>query len=135
MARYHNITETEMHDFLTKQGFTKIDGLAKELVYGQRKKRNDIPLSLRVYTGIVPGSDSREVGTDAIRVCLFTKVGDKIRPVASARRVHRVKGWKQNLQDRLDNWEGAIVLCKCGKLMNKRKGPYGAFFGCTSYPA
>lgn len=136
-ARYVNVSETEMHEFLTPQGFKRIqiEGTV-ELVYGKRVHQDDLQLTLRVYTGIDPSGSSRGVGDDAIRVSLFMRQENRIVKLGGSKRVHRVAGWRANLQNRLDNWldEFPKHKCKCGYPMVPRKGTKGAFLGCSNFP-
>jgi hypothetical protein len=117
-----------------------------ELVWGKRVDKpllngDKLPLSLRVYTGINPSGDSRGVGEDAMRVNLFARKTDAqgqpiIIKLAGSKRVHRVAGWKANLQNRIDRWAEGMKLCpKCGMPMVERKGTNGKFLGCLGYPA
>lgn len=136
MAKYHPITEIEAWDFLVPQGFFETDfpGV-KEIVFSKRVDVDGLPLSLRVYTGINPDGNSRTVGEDAIRCVLFWRMPDGvIKKIATSKRVHRVEGWKTNLQDRIDNLKPG-PRCQCGAPMVSRKGKNGEFYGCASYPA
>lgn len=138
-AHYTNITKSQMEEFLLPQGFREISlpGTA-EAVYGKRVDQDDLKLTLRVYTGISRFGLSRAVGKDAIRVCLFIKLEEeKILKLGGSKRVHRVEGWKTNLQSRLDNWLDFLPKHKCpdcGSPLVPRKGKNGAFLGCTSWP-
>lgn len=139
MAEYQAITIEEMDRFLTGQGFVRIDlpGTV-EAVYAKRvhlAKNQILPLSLRVYTSIDANGLGRGIGKDAIRVVLFTR-DEQNRPVkiSGGRRVHRVKGWKSNLSDRLRDWMTGLEQCECGSLMRVVKGPNGKFLGCARYP-
>jgi len=131
MATFYNIPLAEMKAFLEGQGFLPLLlPEAKERVWGKIVRAGDDPnnprltCSLRVYTGI-EGGDSRDVGKDAIRVCLFWRSGPGMLPVmvGGSKRVHRVKGWKKNLQDRIDKWEEAVgpACPACGSPMVARK--------------
>ena len=138
MAEFYNIPKAEMEEFLQEQGFMEvlIPGTI-ELVYGKRISQDDLQLTLRVYTGIGPGGHSRDKGKDAIRVGLYlrTKDGQRIVRLGGSKRVHRVKGWKENLQKRLDTWEMPKHACeKCRMPMIPRKGKNGLFLGCSGYP-
>lgn len=139
MAQYYDISLQEMSDFLVPQGFKQIslDGV-QEVVFGRRVDFESFPLTLRVYTGISKyGGHSRMVGKDAIRVNLFYRKNDRIFKLGGSKRVHRVMGWKANLQSRLDDWlNHPLEKCKkCGSLMVPRKTKTGkVFLGCTSYP-
>jgi len=137
MATYHNITQEEILNFLTPLGFQQIalPG-TKELVYGKRIPHK-LPLTLRVYSGINPDGNSRGVGEDAIRVNLFWRnQSGEVKKVGGSKRVHRVAGWKNNLKNRLDNWEQDFVICTCGSPMVERKNfkDNSMFLGCCNYP-
>ena len=73
MSKFTNITKSEMQDFLGTLGFAEISiPNCNESVFAKRIDKNGIPLSMRVYTGIV-ASESRGCGEDAIRVNVFAK--------------------------------------------------------------
>lgn len=137
MAHFYNVTQAEIEEFLVPQGFTKI-ALPKttELVYGKRVDRDGIQLTLRVYTGIEAGV-SRSVGEDAMRAAVFLRTADgTVKMAGGSKRVHRVEGWKKNLQNRLDKWAELLgpACPRCKSLMVERKGSSGKFYGCTSFP-
>ena len=138
-AEFVNIKLEEMDAFLTERGFQPITLAGTvEKVYAKRVDKAGITLSLRVYTG-VEGGESRGVGEDAIKIMLFTKnASGKICKVGGSKRVNRVKGWKSNLQARLDKWDDVLpdvcACAKCGSLMVRRAGKNGDFLGCTGYP-
>lgn len=137
MATYHNITREEMEAFLLPQGFQQITlPNTFELVYAKRVDHHGLALSLRVYSGIVPSGDSRGVGKDAIRVNLFWKnASGEIKKVGGSKRVHRVKGWRFNLGDRLFQWQQQFKQChNCGSPMVERQGKNGKFWGCGNFP-
>ena len=141
-TQYYPVTLQEMDTFISaySNGLAKPDSyMGSEWFY-----QWNITDSLRVivWTGIPANSGhSRPVGQDAIRVTLLGKVGttDRYKPLAKQRRVHRVKGWKANLQSRLDNiTEQATPVCPvCGghtvQRMNRQSGE--PFYGCLAYPA
>lgn len=137
MATYQNITQEEVESFLLPQGFQQISlPGTKELVYGKRIDADGLALSLRVYTGINPNGQSREVGTDAMRCNIFWRnAEDELKKVATSKRVHRVAGWRKNLQSRLDELKIERKCSDCGSPMVRRKGSNGEFFGCASFPA
>lgn len=156
MAKYYNISVDEMDEFLLHQGFARIPPAmlvgTRELVYGKRVDNSGIPLTVRIYTGIDPTGQSRDVGEDAMRVALFTKVPDPQNPskmvakqLFGSKRVNRVAGWAKNLQSRINEVMGKATqqkLCdKCGLPMILREGkskstgnPY-SFYGCSGYPS
>lgn len=138
-AEYANITADEMTEFLIPQGFSLIElPNTRELVFGKRVDLEDLTLSLRIYTGIEPTGASREVGSDAIRANIFWRRPDgEVRKVASSKRVHRVKGWKDNLAKRLAELKIEKRCSVCGAPMVKRKvfkNQKDEFYGCASYP-
>ena len=138
MAEYVNISYEDMKSFLEPQGFSEIlIPKTAEAVWAKRVHQGNYQLSLRVFTGIVHAA-SREVGEDAIRVCLFVRnEKGKISLVSGSKRVHRVKGWRENLQNRLDTWLELFpneACPKCNNLMVPRSGKNGTFLGCSDYP-
>ncbi len=146
MATFTPITQQDAEAFLFPQGFAPVtlDGVS-ELVYGKRVDRDGLTLSLRVYTGINPNGESREKGTDAIRVTLFWRRPDgEIKMASGSKRVHRVEGWRKNLQARIDTIQPGRACTevhvvdgkpvKCGAPMVERKSKRGKFLGCTNYP-
>jgi hypothetical protein len=133
MAKSIHISRTDMANFLSRQGFmeVKIPG-TREMVMGRIVAPG---MCLRVYTS-VEGEQTRDNGEDAIRCVLVTKVADNTRIVGSDRRVHRVEGWKANLQNRLDNWRDQLgpTCPKCGAPTTRRRSRRGFFWGCSNYP-
>jgi len=130
-----------MAEFLEGQGFRtiSIEGCFK-YVWAKRVDRDGLQLSLRIYSGINFDGQSRGVGDDAIRVVCFWRDGDgAIHKVGGDKRVHRVKGWKANLQNRLDKWEeGLGPKCpKCGAPMRlrepKKQQTWKPFYGCLRW--
>jgi hypothetical protein len=137
MATYVPITQEEAEEFLLPQGFQQIalPG-TKELVYAKRVDADGLVLSLRVYTGINPNGQSRDVGKDAMRCNIFWRKDDgELKKVATSKRVHRVAGWRKNLQSRLDELKIERKCSDCGSPMVERKGQNGKFLGCASFPA
>ena len=137
MAQYVMIQRKEMVDFLEGRGFKLLsfDDI-QELIYGKRVRHD---LSLRIYTSIVE-EGARGVGSDAIRCTLMYRdpTTKQIYPVGKNRHVHRVKGWKKNLDNRINNWEQALgpVCTQCKSLMVKRHSSKtsNGFWGCITYP-
>jgi hypothetical protein len=86
-----------------------------ELVYGKVVHIGDYRLSLRVYTAVNPGGESRGKGTDAIRVQLFHKVQnggkEQILPVGRPQKCLRVASWRDKGTDALGrSVQGAFGL-------------------------
>jgi DNA topoisomerase-1 len=137
MANFTNITKSEMQDFLGNLGFAEITiPNCNESVFAKRIDKNVIPLSMRIYTGIV-SSESRGCGEDAIRVNVFAKtLKNELKKVVSCRRVNRVSGWRKNLESRIHEvfHKSPSQSCNCGNPMVLREGKFGEFLGCTNYP-
>ncbi len=112
-----------------------------ELVYGRRvtMQASDRQLTLRVYTTI-DANGTREKGSDAIRIVLFYRhvengVAERPRIIGGERKCLRVKGWKANIQSRIDKWPEMIgpPCPKCQGPTAERDGPRGKFWGCIRY--
>ena len=139
MAAHHtNVTQSEIEEHLLPQGFKQITVAgAVELVYAKRVDRDNLQLSLRVYSGINPSGNSRGCGEDAMRCAIFWRKPDgSVKMAGGSKRVHRVQGWRKNLQNRLDRWEELLgPSCpECGSPMVERDGKNGKFYGCSDYP-
>lgn len=136
MSEYYEIPKDEMEGFMTTSRFSpvQVPGTA-ELVY--ERPVNDC-LSVRVYSSITEQlGGARDVGEDAIRVVVWAIESKVI--VASEKRVHRVRGWRSNLGDRIARAilrieRDEIASCACGGYWVKRTGKYGEFYGCSDYP-
>jgi len=145
MAEYYPISEAEMSEFLVAQGFQPVSLPGTlELVWGKIVRRGSCVCSLRVYSGINPNGASRDVGKDAIRVTLHWRdAGGVIQKVGGSKRVHRVRGWRDNLQNRIDKWEEALgpPCPKCAAPMVqrtvKKDGPNKGkkFWSCVTWKA
>jgi hypothetical protein len=138
MSVFCDIPRNEMEQFLTPQGFRLIalPGV-RELVFGKRVDRPGRQLTLRIYTSIDPDGVCRSVGTDAIRATLFEKGTDgQVHMVGGSRRVHRVQGWRHNLQTRINRWQSLLgpECPKCNALMVFKKTPKGIFWACSRFP-
>jgi hypothetical protein len=144
LTGFYPINRDEMEDLLYSLDFPrehnplKIAGTT-ELVYGRGFKLGEHPIALRVYSSIWPSGEARSVGGDSIKVCLLVRRPDgEIRAIGKAKRVHRVKGWRKNLTQRIfDMVESisSIVLCpKCKLPMAKRKAKQSEFYGCSDFP-
>lgn len=136
---FQNITATEMSEFLTGQGFQQmtLPGTV-ELVYGKIVYVGDHRLSLRIYTAINPSGESREKGSDAIRVQLFWMYDGKPTPVGKAQKCLRVPSWRKNLQAAIDAHaqpEQFRVCPKCGSPMviRHRGSDKAEFWGCSTW--
>ena len=134
-GHYTLIQEEEMRELLDAQGFKEvfIEG-TREIVYSKVVAKNTC---LRVYTSVAYiDGESRDVGMDAIRVCLvYRKEDGTITGIGSDTKVYRIETWKQNLQKRLDKWLNLMgPTCKCGAPTKERDGKFGKFWGCCTYP-
>lgn len=150
-ATYYPISLDEMTKFLNNQNFgmynpgrlkTHTGGPVHEIVFARVFGQGDRQIVMRVYTGIDSRTGrSRDVGADAIRVSLWYSHNGKVLKVGGSKRVHRVEGWKANLQDRIDNWRDQLgppcpkcgrplVLRKPSKKSNKKFDP---FYGCVAW--
>jgi hypothetical protein len=133
---YQKITPEEMHDFLSPQGFkvVEIEG-TREIVYSKSVMEN---VYLRVHTSI-DGTMSLNVGKDAIRVTLVCRLEDgTIKGAGRTKQIHRIGTWRNNLQQRIDQWAEELLgpFCpKCNSIMVSRIGKWGEFFGCIHFPA
>jgi len=133
MATFVQIQEADIREFLEDQGFKEmaLPG-TKELVFGRVVEKDTC---LRVYTSVV-GGQGRRNGKDAIRVVVAIRSGDEVKVVGADKRVHRVEGWRKNLQSRLDSWREQFgpACPKCGKPTVQRRSKRGLFWGCSDYP-
>lgn len=137
MATAVQIRRDEMAKFLENNGFQPmtLPGTA-EMVYGKVvDKTPGKEISLRVYTSI-DGDVSRDVGADAIRLVVVTRLNGQPKVIGTSKRVHRVAGWMSNLQERIDDWREQLGpdCPKCNHRTVLRKGKNGKFWGCCSYP-
>ena len=139
-ARFYAITKDEIHEFLTGLGFQPLAlrGVV-ELVYGKIVQVGNHRLSLRVYTAVNPGGESRGKGTDAIRVQLFAKMREdgteRIVPVGRSQKCLRVTTWRENLIKAIQRHASPehFRLCPvCGSPMVRRNNRTtgGKVWGC-----
>ena len=140
-ARYYPITKDEIDDFLTGLGFVplKLRGVT-ELVYGKIVRVGGHGLSLRIYTAVNPDGESREKGTDAIRLRLFHRHDEQIVPVGRPQKCLRVASWRENLRkaiDRVTDPQNFRLCPACGHPMvirsNKSTGE--KFWACSLFRA
>ena len=113
----------------------------KEWVY-QRPLPSRNNHFVRVYTGInrygQKQNQSRERGKDAIRVqVIYRDPNGTETLVTQPKRVHRVRGWADNLGARLEEINRnrpQVVFDSRGIPMTLRKGKTGWFWGSRDYP-
>jgi hypothetical protein len=140
MATYTHINPEEMHEFMNNNGFICIneDQASQEFIYNL--EWHDGEYLLKVFSSVTDGGGARDVGQDAIRVVLFVRHNGKYYPRWKGSRVHRVGGWRDNLQSRIN--EGLARGCdgedweceNCGGHMILRDGSRGLFYGCENFP-
>jgi hypothetical protein len=142
-ARFYSINRDEIHQFLTDLGFVPlaIKGVI-ELVYGKVVRVGNHRLSLRIYTAINPNGESREKGTDAIRVQLFCKVRtdteEQIIPVGRSQKCLRVVSWQQNLRKAInrhadrDNFR-LCPACSHPMVLRENSTTGEEFWGCSMF--
>jgi len=123
-AHYYPVTKDEIDQFLTSLGFVplKLKGVV-ELVYAKLVRTGGHRLSLRCYTAVNPDGESREKGTDAIRLQMFMKVEDGIVPVGKSVKCLRVESWQVNLRKAIERVVDPhnIRLCPaCGSPWDRR---------------
>jgi hypothetical protein len=138
-SRFCPITKNEMDQFLTGFGFVplKLRGVI-ELVYGKIVMVGGHRLSLRCYTAVNPGGESREKGTDAIRLQLFHRVQEQIVPCGRPQKCLRVGSWRDNIGKaicRITDAENLRVCPACGHpMVVRRNGTTGQkFLGCSLF--
>lgn len=137
-SSYVNISEDEMHEFMTERGFVELNlkGV-NEKVYGKLVVTEDPKVTLRVYTSIEKGSGGRPCGTDAIRLLLFTRLQDgEIKKIGETKTVYRIQTWRNNLQKKMEMWNEYFgpPCPQCRNHTVQREGRFGKFWGCVTYP-
>lgn len=99
MAQFYNIQLAEIQSFLRQDKGWKQEIQSREIVFSYPLKKFP-QIEIKVYSGIRADSgQSRAAGRDAIRACAVnvkTHTG-----FIKAKRIHRVLGWKENLQNRV----------------------------------
>lgn len=139
-ATFQNISRDEMETFLAPKGFTQIflTGVI-ELVYAKIVYNKNYKCSLRVFTGINPSGESREVGKDAIRVEAYYRTNPTDEPVriGGSKRVNRTTNWRKSLNERINSWETMLgpVCDKCKAPMVERENSKTKekFWGCSQF--
>ena len=136
MSKFYNITQSEIENFLFPQGFEKMNIAGTvELVYGKIYRKSDKQISMRIYTAINPNGQSRDCGSDAIRIAFFVKINNKVINYKEGSKVLRINTWQKNLQKAIDNWDSDYKSCPaCGNPMILRNGKNGEFWACSAWP-
>lgn len=138
-AHYYSITRDEIDEHLSGLGFVplKLHGVV-ELVYGRIIRIAGHHLSLRCYTAINPNGESREKGTDAIRLQLFMRVEDGIVPVGRPQKCLRVESWRENVRkaiERAADPNNFRICPACGspQVVRQNRSSGDEFWGCSLF--
>jgi len=104
---YIEISLEEMKEFLESLEFImhKRDPKTEWVANRIYQSHNNLYL-IRVYTSINPEERSRGVGTDAIRVAVFSSDGEWI---GGSKRVNRTKNWKRSIESRIKELETKLT--------------------------
>lgn len=133
---FYNITKSEMEALLLPLGFTQMSlpGVY-ELVYGKLVKKGKHQISMRIYTAIEANNgNSRECGSDGIRVLLFIKFNNKPISIGKCQTIRRISTWDKNLKKAIQQWDAEYKDCPaCGYPMVEKEGPRGKFWGCSTW--
>jgi len=107
MSKYIEIKLDEMTEFLESLGFILHKRDPKtEWVANKIFESNNNTYLIRIYTSINPEERSRGVGTDAIRVGVFSSNGEWI---FGTKRVNRTKNWKKSIESRIKELENRLI--------------------------
>jgi hypothetical protein len=138
-AHFCPISRDEIHEFFTALGFVPLSltGVV-ELVYGRIVHVGGHRLSLRCYTAVNPNGESREKGTDAIRLQLFHRFQEHIVPVGRPLKCLRVVSWRDNLRKaivRVTDPEHFRQCPACGNpmVLRRNKSTGEEFWGCSTF--
>ncbi len=107
MSKYVEIKLEEMSEFLESLNFTlhKRDPKTEWVANKIFESNNNLYL-IRVHTSVNPEERSRGVGTDAIRVGVFSSNGEWI---FGTKRVNRTKNWKKSIESRIKEIENRLI--------------------------
>ncbi|MHB0959300.1 MAG: hypothetical protein ACYC0X_23485 [Pirellulaceae bacterium] len=138
-AHFYPITRDEIDQFLTGHGFQPLSlkGVV-ELVYAKIVRAGGHRLSLRCYTAVNPDGESREKGTDAIRLQIFMRVEGGIVPVGKSQKCLRVESWRVNLRkaiERATDPNNYRICPACGnpQVVRQNKTTGDAFWACSMF--
>ena len=138
-AHFCPITRDEIHEFLSGLGFVPLNlkGVV-ELVYAKIVRVGGHRLSLRCYTAVNPNGESREKGTDAIRLQLFMRVEDGIVPVGRPQKCLRVKSWRVNIRRAIERATDPsnfhlCPACESPQVLRRNKSTGDEFWGCSMF--
>jgi hypothetical protein len=141
-ATFTRINKHEFNEFMEDNEFVCINDeqARQELIYAFMW--HDGTYMIKIFSSIVPrDGEGRSKGKDAIRLVLFLLIDGEYKPVWKAARVHRTQGWRDNLQNRINEAlnRGRYkreYKCKiCSAPMLGRYGKWGFFWGCSMYGA
>lgn len=113
---------------------------------------------IRVFTSAAVGSDTvRDCGKDAVRIVVGVSVshpdpaiGERFKPIEKGTKILRTAPKNLAEVDRVERFLDRLVAAlrdaysrafdvkgcpDCGSAMALRTGKFGAFYGCTAYPA
>jgi hypothetical protein len=93
---------------------------------------------LRCYTAVNPDGESREKGTDAIRLQLFMRVEDGIVPIGRPHKCLRLESWRVNLRKAIERVVDPhnFRLCPaCGspQVLRRNRSNGDEFWGCSLF--
>lgn len=141
MSAYYPILLGEMNNFITYYSNDTHYEVDVEDVYEVVYQWPIGPnLYVRVYTSITSdGEEVRDPGADAIRPQVVARnTSGRTVICQSARRVHRVEGWRNNLTKRLDALMVAPIptcpQCKAYMKLRRNQRDWKEFYGCIEYP-
>lgn len=138
-AHFCPITRDEIHEFLSGLGFVPLNlkGVV-ELVYAKIVRVGGHRLSLRCFTAVNPNGESREKGTDAIRLQLFHRFQEQIIPAGRPQKCLRVKSWRVNIRraiERVVDPHNFHLCPACGspQVLRRNKSTGEEFWGCSLF--
>ena len=134
---FYNISREEMNEFLEPQGFQKmiLPGVV-ELVYGKIVYHGSHRLSMRIYTAINPTGESREKGSDAIRLQMYWLYDGNPIPVGCPQKCLRVPNWRANMKAAIERCVSndkyaACPVCSSPMAIRHRRTDNQEFWACS----
>ena len=138
-AHFYPIIREEIDQFLTDLGFVPLHlkGVV-ELVYAKLVRIGGHRLSLRCYTAVNPNGESREKGTDAMRLQMFMKVEDGVVAVGKPVKCLRVESWRANLRKAIERVVDPhnfrrCPACRSPQVLRQNKSTGDEFWGCSLF--
>ena len=136
---YVDITLEDFDSLLVPLYFSRVEVRGNEYVY--ERKFKDVEAKVEVYSSITRSGSrsgsSRSKGKDAIRVVVKYLQNSKWIPIKKQRRVYRVRNWRHNLVQRIEEARLNIYPrpCPvCGAALILREGAFGEFYSCSMWP-